>query len=95
MVQRHQAGENFFVAQIDRPAIGLGHGGIEFVVNLPQHGNQPLLVNFLLFLGERFACTQLFQHVVHAGHRQLRMQFLLTFAMGIELFAKVANAGFL
>ena len=37
VIERHQAGENVFVAQIDRPAIDLGHDGIQFVVNLPQH----------------------------------------------------------
>ena len=39
------------------------------------------------FLGrEGVAGTQLFEHVVHAGERQLRVQRLLALAVGVELF---------
>ena len=44
------------------------------------------------FVSERLAAAELFQHVVHAGHRELRMQRLLALAMGVELFAELADA---
>ena len=49
----------------------------------------------MFFGGERFAGAEFFQHVVHAGHRELGMQVLLAFAMGVELFAEFADAGYL
>ena len=48
------------------------------------------------FLGrQRFAALQFFQHVVHAGQRQLGMGGLLALAVGVELFGEGGDAGLL
>ncbi|TXT39357.1 MAG: hypothetical protein FD138_107, partial [Planctomycetota bacterium] len=76
-VEGDQPFQNFFIRECDRPAVGIEHGGIQFVVKLFENRDQPLLVNRLLFVVERFAGAELFEHVVHAGHGQPRMGRLL------------------
>jgi hypothetical protein len=44
-VERHQPAKDLLVAQLRRPAVGVGDGGVEVVVDLPQHQHQPLLVD--------------------------------------------------
>lgn len=61
----------------------------------PQHRHQPLLVDRLRFRVRPLARPQLLRHVVHAGHRQARMQRLLPLAVSVELLAKRADAGLL
>ena len=56
-VERDQAAEDFFVGEVMGPAIGVGDGGVEVVVDLPQHRHQPLLVN-VLHVGDRQAGMQ-------------------------------------
>ena len=94
VVEGDEPGEDFFVGEVGGPAVGVGDGGVEVVVDLAEDGDEALLVDVLFLCGERLAGAELFEDVVHAGHRQLRMQLLLTFAMGVELFAELADAGF-
>ncbi len=93
VVEGDEAGEDFFVGEVDGPAVGVGNGGVEVLVNLAEDGDESLLVNRLFFCGERLAGAELFEDVVHAGHRERGMQLLLTFTMGVELFAEFADAG--
>jgi len=62
-------------------------------VQLGEDGDQPLLVNLTLLGGERFASAQLFEDVVHAGHGQAGMEFLLAFAVGVELLGAAVTYG--
>src|SRR5690606_4592303 len=90
-VERDQALENVLVAKIDGPAIGLGHGGVDAVVNFLQDADQALLVDNLVLALDRLARAQLFQHVVHLRERELGMLFLSRLAMGVEFLTEVAN----
>lgn len=84
-VEGDQPFQNLFIGERDRPAVGVEHGGVEFVVKLFENRDQPLLVNRLLFVVERFAGAELFEHVVHAGHGQPRMGRLLPLPMRAKL----------
>ena len=75
-----------------RPAVGGEDGGVQLVVELPEHGDQPMFVDLFLLGGQRFPRPQLLQHVVHAGHGQVGVQLLLALAVGIEGFAQGADA---
>ena len=92
MVQVDQSLQDCFVVQIVRPAVSVEYGGVQVVVNLLQHRHDTLLVNRFIFRRQRFTGPQLFQHVVHASHRQLRMLFLLSLPMSVKLLGKIANA---
>jgi hypothetical protein len=103
-VQRDQAHEQGFAGGVfllrvgERggevaPAVGVEHGGVEFVVQGLQHADQALLVDGFFLGAERFAAAQFFEHVVHAGQRQRGVGFLLALAVGVELFGEVADAG--
>lgn len=81
VIQGHQPFEDLLFAQVHRPPVGVGHRRVQFVVDLPKHRNQPLLVDRLLLFRERLAGAQLLKHVVHPRHRQLRMQLLLPLAI--------------
>lgn len=94
VVEGDEAGEDFVIGEVGGPAVGIGDGGIEVVVNLAKDRNEALFVDFLFLLRERLAGAEFFEDVVHAGHGERGMQRLLTFAVGVELFAEVANAGF-
>ena len=43
-VKCHKAGKNFFIRNINRPAIGIGNGGVKLVVQFAQNGNSFLLL---------------------------------------------------
>ncbi len=92
VIKGDKAGKDFFVGEVGGPAVGIGDGGVEVVVNLAEDGDEALLVNRLFFGVERLAGAELFEDVVHAGHRERGMQLLLTLAMSVELFAEFANA---
>ena len=90
-VQRHQAFQNLFVAEVVRPAVGIEDGGVQIVVQLLEHRHQALLVDDLVLGRERLARAQLFEHVVHAGDGEIGMRGLLAFAVGVEFFCEGAN----
>ena len=95
VVKGNEFFQDFFVGEVGWPAIGLSDGGVEVVVDLAEDGDKALLVDLLFFPVEWFAGAEFFQHVVHAGHRELGVLRLLALAMGVELFAEFADAGFL
>ncbi len=53
LVERHQIGQHRIIGQINRPAIGSRHGGIELVVQLLQDQHQPIVEDALFFGRER------------------------------------------
>src|SRR3546814_20436357 len=57
-VERDEAGKDFRVGEISRPAIGLSDEGIDRVVVLADQGDEPAIVNVALGLGERAAFLQ-------------------------------------
>jgi len=59
------------------PAIGGEDGAVEIVVQLAQHGHQPLGVDGLVFVGQGRAGAQFFEHVIHPGQGQFGMGGLL------------------
>jgi len=64
---------------------------IEIVVDLPQNGNQSVVVNATFFVGKRFPGTEFFEDVVHSRQGEIRMQFLLPLAMGIEPLTRISH----
>jgi hypothetical protein len=78
-VERDQADEHRFLSdrllrrvgvcsQLRRqvaPAIGIEHGGVEFVVQRFQHAHQPLLVDGLVLRVERIAAAEFFEHALY------------------------------
>src|SRR3546814_7698064 len=71
----YEAGKDFLVGEISRPAIGLSDEGIDRVVVLADQGDEPAIVNVALGLGERAAFLQGFEHVVEPGKGQVLMAF--------------------
>jgi hypothetical protein len=65
--------KSFFSGQHHRPVVRLEHRRVQVVVNLLKDGHESLFVNRLVFVRQRLAGPQLFEHVIHARHRQLRM----------------------
>ena len=61
-------------------------------MKLAQDGDETLFVDGLFLGGEGFAGTELFEDIIHPGHREFRMRGLLPLAMGVELFAQFADA---
>ncbi len=51
LVERHEAREDVFVGKIDRPAVGLGDGGVELVVKLLQDQHEAVVEDALFVLG--------------------------------------------
>ena len=49
-VQGHEAFDDFGVGERDRPAVGGEHGGVQFVVQLFEHGHEALVMDEF-FLG--------------------------------------------
>ena len=82
VVEGDESAEDFFVGEIGRPAVGVGDGGVEIVVDLFEDGDEALLVDRLFFFVSGFGGAEFFQHVIHAGHRELGVLRLLAFAMG-------------
>ena len=52
VVEGDESAEDFFVGEIGGPAVGVGDGGVEIVVDLFEDGDEALLVDFLFFGGE-------------------------------------------
>ena len=77
------------------PAVGFEDGGVEFVVQGLQDADQALFVDNFVFGGQWFAGADFGQDVVHAGQGERGVLGLLTFAVGVELFGEVADAGLL
>ena len=69
-----------------RPAVGVEHGGVEFVVEFGEDGDQALFVDL-------FACAELFENVVDVGQLELRVELLAFLAAHVDLFGEVAYAG--
>ena len=84
--------QDLLVGERDRPAVRVAHGGVQLAVELPQHADQPLLVDRLVFGGQRLAGPQLLQHVVHVGQGQLGVLGLLAIAVRVQLLGQVADA---
>ena len=62
-------------------------------MKLSQNRYKTLFVDELILCIERNASTQLFEDVVYFRGRQPSVQTLLAFAVGIEAFGDVADAG--
>jgi hypothetical protein len=68
VVERDEAFEDLLVGEVHGPAVGLGDRRVEVVVDLPQHADEALLVDRLLFGGEGFApLTELNNCVLSSG----------------------------
>src|SRR5581483_3267871 len=91
-VERDQPFQNLFIAQVCGPAVSLSHSRIQIVVDLSEYRYQPLLVNGTFLVGERSGGAQFFEDVVHLGDRQVWIERLLAFAVGVERFAEGADA---
>ena len=85
-------GEDGAVARDGFDAVGCCNGGVEFVVELAEDGDETLFVGELFFGVERGAGAEFFEDVVEVGERQLRVLGLLAFAMGVEGFGEFADS---
>ena len=63
------------------PAIRFQHGGIEIIMDLPENGNESLVVDRLFLGGQRSAGADGFEHVRQAGEREVRVKRLLLLAV--------------
>ena len=77
------------------PAVGVGHDGVQLVVQLLEDADQPLLVDDALICIEIFATALLLEHVVERGHRQIVVGVQLLLAVRIQLRPEVADWGLL
>ena len=93
----HQAFEQGFAVGRRQvlPAVGGEDGGVEFVVQLTQDGDEAGFVDGFVPGGQGFAAAQFGEDVVHAGQRQLGVGGLLALAVGVELFGQGGDAGLL
>ena len=67
------------------------HGGVQPVVQGAQHADQALLMQQLVFGGQRVATAQLGQHVVQAGARDGLERGLAGFAVGVDLLGQTPD----
>jgi len=91
-IERDESFEDLLVAEVVRPAVGVGDRGVDVVVDLLQHGDEPVLADLLFRRAELRATAQLLQHVVHAGGGEVGVLGLLALAVGVEGFGEGANA---
>ncbi len=91
VVEGYEPLQDFVVGERDRPAVGVEHGHVEVVVDLSEHADEAIVVDFLVLGREGFARTQLFEDVVHPRDRQPRMRRLLLLAVGVEGLAEFAD----
>ena len=92
-VQRDEAEEDVFVGKVHGPVIGLGHGGVDLVVQVLEDADQALVVNFAVLALDVFPGAELFQHIVHLGQGKLGVRGLLSLAVRVELFTQGAEVG--
>ena len=59
VVESHEAGEDFFICEVVRPAVGVGHRNVETVVYLSEYGNESLFMYLLFVPGERVTGAKL------------------------------------
>ena len=74
------------------PAVGFEDSGVEVVVNLLEDGDQSFVVGLPVLRVQGFTGAEFFEDVVYAGEGEVGMLFLLTLAVRVEAFAKVADA---
>jgi 2-keto-3-deoxy-L-rhamnonate aldolase RhmA len=77
-----------------RPAVGVEHGGVEFVVQLFQHGDQAFFV-VQLFLGVQRSPRRTFSSTLYMPVSVRSVGGLLALAVGVDLFGERADAGLL
>lgn len=75
-----------------RKSVGFEDGGINLVVNLFEKSDETLGVDDFFFGVESFVGAEFFENVVKAGKGEVGVLGLASFAMGIKLLAKVAQA---
>jgi len=83
------------ITQLKWPAVGVGHGCVEIIVNLLQDRHQALLVDDLLLVGQRLAGAKFLKHVIDAVRASVGYWACLAFAVSIKLLRKRADAGFM
>jgi hypothetical protein len=99
-IEGDEACEDLLVGQISAisPAVGLGDGGIEVVVELAEDRDESLIVDHL-FLGcegaSSISLAQCLEHVVDPGESERGMNSLHALPMGIEFLGEGADAGLL
>ena len=92
-VEGDEAGEHLLLGQVHRPAIGLGHGGVDLVMILLEDEDETIIAHPLIVASERRARLQLLQHIVHLGEGDFRMIRLHLLAVRVEFLAKAGDAG--
>ncbi len=89
-VQFHEALQNLGIGQGGGLAVGGEDGGVEIVVELLEDGHQPLVVNELFLVGERFPGAEFFEDVVKAGEGEAVLR-LHALAVRVEFFGQLAE----
>lgn len=92
-VQGDKVLQNLIIDQGDGPAIGIGHGGVDLVVQVAQDADQALIVNLAVLALDPLARAEFLQHVIHTSQGQLGIFRLPRLAMRVEVFAKRAQVG--
>ena len=94
-VQIDQARQDGLVVPIGGPAIGLGHGGVDAIVDALQDAHKARVIGFPVASLDPFAGAQFFQHVVERRQGQSGMRGGLRLAMRVQFLAQAPQAGFL
>lgn len=93
LVEINEAEQDFLVAEIDRPAIGLGDRRVDAVVNVSQNADKTLLIDLPVLALDGLAGAQLSQHVVHLRQRHpIRVPGRLAIAALLRLHHDTALA---
>ena len=93
-VQCHEPFKDFGIRRSVWPAVGGGHGGVEFVVQTFERGNQSPVVDKFFLFRERFPGADFIEDVVKAGERDAVLGLHL-FAVRVQRFRQFADARFL
>jgi hypothetical protein len=77
------------------PAVGVGHGGVQLVVQFFEDADQALLVDVALVCVQILPAALFLEHVVEGGHRQVVVGVEALLAVRVELRPEVADRGLL
>lgn len=78
--------EDFRVAQRPGPSVGVGHGSVEVVVQLPERGDERGIVDRLVLRRERLTRPELFEDIIDDGESKLVL-LLRALAVRVKLLA--------
>jgi hypothetical protein len=80
--------QTVIVVQVQRPAIGLRHGGVHAVLQAAQDADHALVIGLAVATLDPHTRAEFFQHVVHRGQGEHGVGGMLRLALSIDFLAK-------